>query len=82
MPWGLWGFGDGISHQWCGLQAAAESIFLEGFIPPSESVEDDLSDQVDSSIVAGQLGSNELISRDPTRSGLSGDQCHFTTPGF
>lgn len=78
----MWSFGDGVSHHWYGLQAAAQNIFLEGFIPAAESVKGVLSDQLDSGIVAGQLGSTELISRDPSRSRLSGDQCHFMTPGF
>lgn len=31
----MWGLGDGSSQQLGGLQAAAENLFLVGFIPPA-----------------------------------------------
>lgn len=53
--------GDGSSQYVGGLQAAAENLFLEDFIPPLERVEDVLSGQVDSGIAAGQPRRSELI---------------------
>lgn len=82
MPWVLWGFGDGGSHHWGGLQAAAENIFLQGCILPSESVEEVLSDWL---TVALQLESLYLLSSSHViQPGLGCQETNvtFMTPRF
>ena len=62
------------------IQAARKNLFLEGFIPSSQRVEDILSSQVDDNIAEGQPRLTEFTPRDSTRARLSGDQFNFVAP--